>query len=161
MLQPKVLGVEYLDEATKKQPLDFMILFSSTTGSNGNAGQADYAAANAFMDIFSKLRNAKVNNGTRFGRTLAINWPLWKDGGMAVDSNIEKIMEDSVGMSPMPAKQGIAALKQAWSSNLSEVICVSAKKKNLSRLIDNISEPKIVRKEEVISTGNDNKPKQE
>ena len=156
VLQPKVLGVEYLDEATKKQPLDFMILFSSTTGSNGNAGQADYAAANAFMDIFSKLRNAKVNNGTRFGRTLAINWPLWKDGGMAVDSNIEKIMEDSVGMSPMPAKQGIAALKQAWSSNLSEVICVSAKKKNLSRLIDNISEPKIVRKEEVISTGNDN-----
>ncbi|MCY9431920.1 SDR family NAD(P)-dependent oxidoreductase, partial [Bacillus spizizenii] len=50
VLQPKVSGLLHVDECSKDFPLDFFILFSSVSGCLGNAGQADYAAANTFMD---------------------------------------------------------------------------------------------------------------
>lgn len=137
VIAPKVSGVICLDHAIGESDLDFMILFSSTTGSHGNAGQIDYAAANAFMDEFSVYRNRLMSEGKRKGRTLSINWPLWKNGGMSVDSNVEEIMENSIGLSAMPAKKGIEALYLAWSSNLDDVICVSGKKKNMKRLLRN------------------------
>lgn len=137
VLAPKVTGVVCLDEAVGKSELDFIILFSSTTGSHGNAGQIDYAAANAFMDEFSEYRNKLLQEGKRNGRTMSINWPLWKNGGMSVDSNVEKMMEDSVGLSAMPTNRGIEALYQAWSLNQNNVICLSGKKKNIKRLLRN------------------------
>ena len=61
----------------------------------GNPGQADYAAANAFMDAYAKYRNDLVVSGQRQGRTLSINWPLWQEGGMRVDAETEKMIQGS------------------------------------------------------------------
>ena len=52
VLSPKVLGAMNLDGATKALDLDFFVLFSSNAGATGNAGQADYATANAYLDAF-------------------------------------------------------------------------------------------------------------
>src|SRR5581483_5809831 len=49
---PKVAGLVALDEATRDIALDLFVMFSSITGVMGNVGQADYAAANAFMDAY-------------------------------------------------------------------------------------------------------------
>lgn len=40
----------------QKQPLDFFTLLSSTSGIVGNKGQANYAAANTFLDAFASYR---------------------------------------------------------------------------------------------------------
>ena len=56
MLAPKVAGVRHLDEATADLPLDFFMIFGSLAGAAGNPGQADYAAANAYLDRFAEYR---------------------------------------------------------------------------------------------------------
>ena len=84
VLKPKVQGVVALDEATKDEPLDFFALFSSTAGAFGNAGQSDYAYANGFLDAFASAREVRRSAGERNGRTISINWSLWKDGGMSM-----------------------------------------------------------------------------
>lgn len=54
---PKVSGTMHLHEATKNTELDFFVLFSSLSGIIGMPGQANYAAANTFLDAFVQYRH--------------------------------------------------------------------------------------------------------
>ncbi|OQE88936.1 hypothetical protein PENNAL_c0015G05170 [Penicillium nalgiovense] len=60
-LHAKVAGTWNLHHAAQEQqmPLDFFTLLSSISGVVGNKGQANYAAANAFLDAFAYYRQAK------------------------------------------------------------------------------------------------------
>ncbi|KAI1094301.1 putative polyketide synthase [Rostrohypoxylon terebratum] len=60
----KVKGTWNLHNASReqKQPLDFFTMLSSISGVVGNKGQANYAAANAFLDAFASYR---IANGLR------------------------------------------------------------------------------------------------
>ncbi|CUS07305.1 unnamed protein product [Tuber aestivum] len=89
----KIKGTRNLDLATKDLALDFMVSCSSVAGVNGNAGQSDYAAANAWIDNYAYYRENERLQGRRQGKTLSINWPLWKDGGMQLDAESETYME--------------------------------------------------------------------
>ncbi|KAL5046523.1 hypothetical protein BDW71DRAFT_214582, partial [Aspergillus fruticulosus] len=53
---PKVQGTWNLHEATSSSALDFFIVVGSVAGICGNPGQANYAAANTFLDSFSQYR---------------------------------------------------------------------------------------------------------
>ncbi|MEL7147301.1 MAG: beta-ketoacyl synthase N-terminal-like domain-containing protein, partial [Bacteroidota bacterium] len=121
---PKVDGLTYLDEATKNQPLELFITFSSVAGAIGNTGQADYATANAFMDQFAILRNQRVSTDERSGHTLSVNWPLWKDGGMHVGKEVEKHLFKSLGMVPLPTEAAIQSLYHALQAKLGQVMIV-------------------------------------
>ncbi|WP_025720840.1 SDR family NAD(P)-dependent oxidoreductase, partial [Paenibacillus sp. 1-18] len=123
VLAPKVSGLIHLDQASRDLPLDFFILFSSGAGSLGNVGQVDYSAANGFMDAYASYRNALVTAKQRQGQTLSINWPLWKDGGMHVDPETERAMQD-LGMIAMQTENGIKALYQSLSSGRSQVMVI-------------------------------------
>ncbi|MCX7293787.1 SDR family NAD(P)-dependent oxidoreductase, partial [Janthinobacterium sp.] len=114
VLAPKVAGLMHLDEASREIELDCFLCFSSLSAVRGNLGQADYAAANAFMDAFAGYRNTLVARGERHGRTLSLNWPLWQDGGMRVDASVERAMTEASGLVALPTASGIAALYRAW-----------------------------------------------
>jgi acyl carrier protein len=60
-LHAKVAGTWNIHYAAQKQqtPLEFFTLLSSISGVVGNKGQANYAAANAFMDAFAYYRQAQ------------------------------------------------------------------------------------------------------
>ena len=138
VLNSKVAGVVNLDEASKNLSLDFFILFSSIAGSLGNVGQADYSTANAFMDGYASYRNDMVVSKMRYGQTLSINWPLWREGGMHVDGETEKNMQ-GMGMVPLQTSTGIQALYQgvAYGNNQIMVIegnIVQIKEKVLSMI---------------------------
>ncbi|KPA18737.1 polyketide synthase, partial [Candidatus Magnetomorum sp. HK-1] len=122
VLAPKVLGTVYLDKASKKIPLDFFILFSSGAGTSGNPGQADYAAANAFMDAYASFRNDLVDSGKRKGKTISINWPLWKEGGMGVDHITEQLMEKNTGMKAMKIATGLHAFYNCLAYGKNQVM---------------------------------------
>ena len=58
VLAPKVQGTWNLHEALKAENLDFFIMFSSVSGIMGQSGQANYAAANTFLDGFVEYRHS-------------------------------------------------------------------------------------------------------
>ncbi len=131
VLAPKVTGLVNLDQASRELNLDFFVLFSSTTGAMGNPGQVDYATANAFMDVYAKFRHDLVNSGQRYGQTLSINWPLWQEGSMRVDTKTEKMMKENTGMIPMRTDVGIQALYQGLASGKSQVLVAEGNLKQL------------------------------
>ncbi|MEU8698861.1 SDR family NAD(P)-dependent oxidoreductase [Streptomyces sp. NPDC048680] len=110
VLAPKVDGVLHLDAASRSLTLDFFVAFSSVAGVFGNAGQSDYAAANAFLDAFAHHRQALVDIGERTGRTRAVSWPLWADGGMSVDAVTLRTMRRDRGWEPLPTEDGLRLL---------------------------------------------------
>jgi polyketide synthase PksN len=128
VLAPKVCGLVNLDRASKDLNLDFLVLFSSLTGGLGNPGQADYAAANAFMDAYARYRNLLAAAKQRQGKTLSIDWPLWQEGGMQVDEETRKIMRQSLGMIPMPTSSGIRAFYQAFASGQDQVMVLAGER---------------------------------
>lgn len=58
-VEPKVRGTWNLHHATAASPLDFFILFSSQNAQIGQWGQANYAAANTFLDAFAQYRHGQ------------------------------------------------------------------------------------------------------
>ncbi|KAF5862098.1 hypothetical protein ETB97_012163 [Aspergillus alliaceus] len=55
-LAPKVQGTWNLHNAVRDRNLDFFVAFSSISGTCGNVGQSNYAAANTFLDCFTQYR---------------------------------------------------------------------------------------------------------
>ncbi|WP_266160111.1 SDR family NAD(P)-dependent oxidoreductase, partial [Dyella silvatica] len=131
VLHAKVAGTWYLDEASRELALDSFICFSSISGALGNLGQADYAAANAFMDAFAPYRSGLVAQGQRHGRTLSVNWPLWEQGGMQVDAATRHYLLQQTGMTPLRTASGCAALAQAWSSGLPQLLIAEGRVEQL------------------------------
>jgi len=84
VLAPKIEGAWLLDELTREESPDFFILFSSVTSFLAGAGQGDYTAANAFLDAYAAYRMKEGN------KTLTINWPSWKETGMAYDYGVNQ-----------------------------------------------------------------------
>ncbi|MFI1761427.1 SDR family NAD(P)-dependent oxidoreductase [Streptomyces sp. NPDC020800] len=135
VLAPKVTGLVNLDEATRDMDLGFLVPFSSVAGVSGNVGQADYAAANAFMDAFAAHRNTLVARGERRGRTLSVNWPLWAEGGMGVDAGTERAMRENFGMVPLRTRTGIDALHRALTTGEDQVMVLEGDTERFASLI--------------------------
>jgi acyl transferase domain-containing protein/thioesterase domain-containing protein len=78
VLSPKVSGAVALIDALRGRALQFVVLFSSTSAALAPAGQADYVAANAFLDAYAQ-RLASDGLPVR-----AVQWGAWREVGMAV-----------------------------------------------------------------------------
>ncbi|HEY0946762.1 MAG TPA: SDR family NAD(P)-dependent oxidoreductase [Opitutaceae bacterium] len=124
VIAPKVHGACFLDEATREVPLDCFVLFSSISALRGNRGQADYAFANRFLDVFAEQRERLRSAGRRSGRTVSINWPMWDAGGMTVGPEAKAALAAQYGLEPLPVAKGIAALEVGLSGGASNVLVV-------------------------------------
>lgn len=89
VLAPKARGTLLLDEYLANESLDFFVLFSSTSTEIGAAGQVDYVAANAFLNAFAESKTA-----TSQTFTVAVNWGVWQEVGMAVDAAVRLGLAD-------------------------------------------------------------------
>ena len=148
VLRPKVRGVEALDAATSQEPLDYFILFSSTAGLLGNAGQSDYAYANAYLDAFAHKREELRRAGRRCGRTLSLNWPLWREGGM--QGALEGTAADALGLLLLERSAGLEIFEQALTSHEVQVWgCAGDRGKIRTRLLER--RPQTQRKKSVPS----------
>ena len=126
VLAPKVEGVVNLDAATRDLPLDLFVLFSSTSGVTGNAGQADYAAANAFLDAYAAYRQELVDRGERSGRSQSVNWPLWADGGMRPPAAGTELLRKRHGIVPLETSAGLRALYRILHAGYPQVLVTAA-----------------------------------
>ncbi|MES2939420.1 MAG: amino acid adenylation domain-containing protein [Pseudomonadota bacterium] len=122
VLAPKVAGTVNLDEATRQLPLDCFVLFSSVSGALGNAGQADYAAANAFLDAYAAYRDGLVAAGQRSGRSLSVNWPLWAEGGMDLRAEDRERLAQRTGQRPLETVDGLRALDACLAAGAPQLL---------------------------------------
>ncbi|MGZ5431807.1 MAG: SDR family NAD(P)-dependent oxidoreductase [Thermoanaerobaculia bacterium] len=124
VLAPKVAGTFHVDEATRDVPLDFFALFSSIASAVGNPGQADYAAANGFLDHFAAWRNRQVAAKQRHGLTRAVNWSLWQAGGMAIDRATQELVQQTIGAQPLRSATGLQAFHRSLAIASDQMLVV-------------------------------------
>ncbi|MET9701342.1 type I polyketide synthase, partial [Streptomyces sp. NPDC006529] len=86
--------------------LDAFVLFSSMSGMTGSAGQANYAAANAYLDALAEQRRAAGLAAT------SLAWGPWAEGGMAADEALDARMRRE-GLPPMAPETAMAVLRQS------------------------------------------------
>ncbi|MBF0395140.1 MAG: SDR family NAD(P)-dependent oxidoreductase [Desulfobacterales bacterium] len=124
-LKPKIQGLITLDLLTKNEHLDFFVMFSSTSSVLGDFGQCDYAVANRFLDSYAEYREKLRYKNLRHGKTIAINWPLWREGGMHQNQDGEDFYLKTSGMKYLETKEGIEAFEKILESDLSQVILMT------------------------------------
>lgn len=104
VMAPKVDGAWNLHRATTERDLDFFILYSSIASLVGNAGQGNYAAANAFLDGLAAFRQELGLRGT------SINWGPWSQVGLAAARSDRGQRLDERGLLNISPREGVEAL---------------------------------------------------
>jgi acyl transferase domain-containing protein/NAD(P)-dependent dehydrogenase (short-subunit alcohol dehydrogenase family)/acyl carrier protein len=107
----KVGGALNLHKATRAMDLDYFISFSSISALIGNNGQANYVAANAFLDGFAQYRRANGMAAT------TINLGVLGEVGVAArDANVTAILA-SGGIIGFSTQQALDALGVVMEHN--------------------------------------------
>ncbi len=75
VFETKVLSALTLVNQLRLETLDYLVLFSSVVARTGNAGQADYVAANEVLNQLAQLSQKKMR-----GRSISMMWGPWKAG---------------------------------------------------------------------------------
>ena len=105
VLRPKVAAAVNLHELTSG--LTAFVLFSSAAGVLGAPGQANYAAANAYLDALAEQRRAQGLPGT------SLAWGLW-DGGMGETADTGRAARTGIGA--LSAEEGLRLFDAATAS---------------------------------------------
>jgi myxalamid-type polyketide synthase MxaE and MxaD len=113
MLRPKVTGTLLLHEHTKTLPLDFFLVFSSTTSLLGGKGLAHYAAANQFLDAFAHYRRSLGLPA------LSVNWGSWDVLRLVPAAEQQRLAE--AGLMPMPSEDVLSLFPDLIASPRAQV----------------------------------------
>jgi acyl carrier protein len=111
VLAPKVRGAWHLHELTRPLDLSAFVLFSSVASVLGTAGQANYAAANAFLNGLADARRADGLPAT------ALCWGFWAQRSeMSADlDDTDLVRLQRQGVLPMSTQEGLALFDAAVS----------------------------------------------
>ncbi|MFZ1084724.1 MAG: SDR family NAD(P)-dependent oxidoreductase [Terracidiphilus sp.] len=103
----KAAGAWLLHKNTLDMDLQFFVLFSSISALVGNAGQANYAAANTFLDALAHHRQSMGLIAT------SINWGAIADIGMAAENKVVEAHLARLGINLIAPRDAMAALSLA------------------------------------------------
>ncbi|ORA20623.1 type I polyketide synthase [Mycobacterium arosiense] len=132
VLRAKVDGAWNLHELTRHLDLSAFVVFSSMAGIVGTPGQANYAAANSFLDGLAAYRRAHGLAG------LSLAWGLWEQAS-AMTAHLgdrDKARMSRIGLAPLSTEQALAAFDAAM---LVDAPVLVAARVDRAALSDNIA----------------------
>ncbi|MEL6385649.1 MAG: SDR family NAD(P)-dependent oxidoreductase, partial [Cyanobacteria bacterium J06626_18] len=115
VLVPKVQGAWNLHQLTRDLPLDCFVLFSSAASLLGTPGQANHAAANAFLDALARYRQAQGLPG------LSLNWGAWSEVGSALQYQRSNALTGLAGVGLIAPEVGLQQLEQLWTQPAAQI----------------------------------------
>jgi acyl carrier protein len=111
VMRPKIDGAWNLHELTRDASLDFFVLFSSAASVMGSPGQANYCAANAFLDALAHHRRSQGKAAS------SINWGPWAEAGLAAAQANRGQRLAAQGMASIKPGDGFLALGHLLAEN--------------------------------------------
>ncbi|SDC79437.1 type I polyketide synthase [Actinokineospora iranica] len=118
VLRAKVRGSWLLHKAIEDIPsVRFFVGYSSISSVLGAAGQANYAAGNAYLDALMRLRAAAGLPG------LSVNWGPWAEVGMAAELSAKQIEStEDRGIKFIKPNEASRALVRALGAGAPQVV---------------------------------------
>ncbi|HEY2060105.1 MAG TPA: type I polyketide synthase [Amycolatopsis sp.] len=118
VLRPKVDAAWHLHELTRERSLAAFVVYSSIAGTFGGAGQANYAAGNAFLDALAARRRADGLAGA------SLAWGPWAQGagmtGSLTEADLERLQRS--GMPALTPEEGVALFDAALGTGAAAVV---------------------------------------
>ncbi len=119
VMAPKVDGARHLHELTAGMELADFVLFSSIAATIGSPAQANYAAANAFLDALACVRRAQGLPA----RSLA--WGAWEEGMAGALGATERARLERAGIVPLSAQFGLELFDHALRADRAQIVPVA------------------------------------
>ena len=118
VMNPKVEGSWNLHVLTRELRPEFFVLFSSWASVAGSRGQANYSAANAFLDGLAMHRRTEGLSA------LCVDWGAWGESGMAAGATMQRYLARA-GMESMRPQDAFTALISALRTGESRLAIAS------------------------------------
>lgn len=139
VLEPKAKGAQYLHELTRELPLDFFVMFSSATTLFGNPGQANYVAANYWLEALARHRRGHGLAAT------AVLWGAIDDVGfLARNEQIKDALQSRMGGAALRAEVALAHLEQMLLKGDDGIGVLELEWKALSRFLPSAATPRFL-----------------
>ncbi len=116
VLRPKIAGAWNLHKHTLDRELDFFIMYSSATTLFGNEGQANYVAANLYLEALADYRRGLGLPA------LAVAWGAIGDvGHLARNAVVARMLADRLGVKLLAPARALDRMEQAIRSGMPQV----------------------------------------
>lgn len=137
VLMPKITGAWNLHELTRDRPLDHFVLYSSITTYIGNPGQANYVAANAWLEGLALLRRAQGLPAT------CIGWgPIGDAGYLTRNQAVKDALSSRLGAEPLRAEEALHMLGRTLATPRGNLAIGDFRFSALARLLPSAQGPR-------------------
>lgn len=136
VLEPKIAGAWNLHQLTRESNLEFFVLYSSATTCLGNPGQANYVAANAYLEALARYRKSLGLPA------LAIAWDAIMDTGyLARNESLREAFKKRLGINGITTEQAFMGLEMALENSFEDTIFMNANWSAIRKLLPIMAAP--------------------
>ncbi|PEW10110.1 SDR family NAD(P)-dependent oxidoreductase [Bacillus cereus] len=136
VINPKIKGTLVLEELLQGSPIDFICYFSSAAAILGDFGSCDYAVGNRFQMAYTRFKNKLEEQKKVLGKTIVVNWPVWRDGGMGLDREEDsEIYLKSSGQRYLETEEGLKIFEEILTKSKTQHFVIAGQKGKVNQFL--------------------------